>query len=245
MNRPIRPGRPVWLELNAQRVTQGISFYETLFGWGSRPLHVPPWGAIPNIANGSRVFGNQFMAMGSFAPPKWNIWFSAHLEHAETVVRDAGGDVRKGIHTLGNLGQMLNIRDPFGQSFAMIRLREDPPVSDQYGDPVRAECWGEYSSERVDFYANLLGLRRTNTTTGAMLADEDAPRLFFRDVPFESHAPGWIPYFRTASTGGDCERARRVGAIVQIHPEEVEHLGELIILSDPSGAYFGLVNTGE
>ena len=65
-------GRPVWLELNAQRVVDGIQFYQNLFGWTSRPLHVP--------VNGGRVFGNQFMSMGAFAVPRWNIWFSGDLE---------------------------------------------------------------------------------------------------------------------------------------------------------------------
>ncbi len=240
----IAPGRPVWLELNAQRVTTGISFYQALFGWTSRPLHVPPWGAIPNVVNGSRIFGNQFMAMGSFAPPKWNIWFSADLERAEAAVTAAGGDIGQGIHTLGDLGQMLNVSDPWGNAFSMIRLADDPPEYDACGDPCRAEFWGKRAAELPDFYAQVLGLKLTITPTGAMLSDGPTARLFFRDGDYEM-PPRWIPYFRTSSTGGDCERARRAGAVVQIHEETIPHLGGLVVLSDPAGAYFGLVDISD
>ena len=66
---PLRPGRPVWLEMNAQRVTTAMRFNQELFAWVSVPLHVPPWGSIPNIVNGDRMFGNQFMAMGGLNGP--------------------------------------------------------------------------------------------------------------------------------------------------------------------------------
>ncbi|NNE24876.1 MAG: hypothetical protein HKN11_19935, partial [Rhizobiales bacterium] len=50
----VRPGRPVYLEMNAQRVTSAMRFYNELFAWTSAPLHVPPWGNIAVISNGDR-----------------------------------------------------------------------------------------------------------------------------------------------------------------------------------------------
>ena len=176
-NSTLRPGRPVWLELNAQRVSSGIRFYHDLFGWTSRPLHVPPWGSIPNIVNGERMLGNQFMAMGAFAVPKWNIWFSADLERAEARIKTLGGDVGQGIHPLGDLGMILGATDPSGHAFSLIALNGDAPGDDNCGDPCLAEFWGPDAAKTAEFYADALGLTCVPTETGAMLTDQGFPRL--------------------------------------------------------------------
>jgi len=237
-----RPGRPVRLELNAQRVTDAMHFYRTLFGWKSLPLHVPPWGSIPQIANGNRIFANEFMAMGAFSQPKWMIWFSADLETAKTTTQKAGGDPGQGIYPLGDLGNLLDASDPSGNRIAAISLNQAPPETDEPGDPCLAELWGTNASEHAEFYGAFLGLDVVPTPLGAMLTDGTVPRIFMRNVSFELPAPIWIPYFLSKGVGGDCERARRAGAIVQVHKEVVDNIGELVVLSDTSGAYFGLVD---
>lgn len=237
-----RPGRPIWLELNAQRVTTAIDFYQTLFAWSSKPLHVPPWGSIPNIVNNERMIGNQFMAMGGFATPHWKIWFSADLERAEARIKKLGGDAGQGIHQLGDLGMLINGTDSSGHAFSLMNPFREVPEDDQCGDPCLAEFWGPNDYATAEFYAEVIGLEYAKTPMGAMLTDEGIPRLFFRDTEFEISLPQWIPYFRTSSTGGDLERARRAGAVVQVHRETVENLGDVVVLSDPAGSFFGLVN---
>ena len=241
----VRPGRPVRLELNAQRVTDAMHFYRKLFGWTSIPLHVPPWGSIPQIANGNRTFANEFMAMGAFAPPHWKIWFSADLEKAEGAVRKGGGDVGQGIYTLGDLGHLLDASDPFGINLGAIALSQEPPENDAPGDPCMAELWGSDASKHASLFADAFELEHVPTERGAKLLDNGKPRLFFRDTSFDLPKPIWIPYFLSTGVGGDCERSRRAGAIVQFHPEIVEDMGNLAVLSDPAGAYFGLVDPGK
>ncbi len=238
----VRPGRPVRLELNAQRVTDAMQFYRAVFGWTSLPLHVRPWGSIPQIANGERVFANEFMAMGAFAQPKWMIWFSGDVQKAETAARERGGSVGRGVYPLGDLGDFLDATDPSGNRIAAISPNQAPPETDKPGDPCLAELWGTDASRHAEFYGAFLGLNVVPTSLGAMLTDGDTPRLFLRDVTFDLPAPVWVPYFLSEGVGGDCERARRAGAIVQVHKEVVENIGELAVLSDTAGAYFGLVD---
>ncbi|MDH3742515.1 MAG: hypothetical protein OER56_13055 [Hyphomicrobiales bacterium] len=237
----VRPGRPVYLELNAQRVTCAFRFYQELFAWTLSPLHVPPWGNIAVMSNGDRDFGTQFMAMGAFATPRWIIWFTADLERAEAVINKRGGDVGQGIHQLGPSMMILNARGPLGHPFSLARLDPDPPEVDACGDPHTAEFWGSDTAALADFYADVLDLKVVSTTKGAMLTDGDAPRLFLRNAETDMR-PRWLPYFRTSSVGGDCERARRAGGIVQVHQEVIPDLGDLVVLADPAGAYFGLIN---
>lgn len=241
-NSRVKPGRPVRLELNAQRVTIAVEFYQTLFGWRSVPLHVAPWGSIPQIVNGERVFANEFMAMGAFSPPRWLIWFSGDLEQAESTIKDNGGSVGDGIVQLGDLGHLLGAQDPAGNEFAMIRLKHPPPEKDAPGDPCLAEMWGNNIAKLAPFYADVIGLEFTETAVGAALSYDCDPRIFFRDTDFDLPNPHWVPYFLSTSVGGDCERARRAGAIVQVPKDIIEGMGELVVLSDPGGAYFGLVD---
>ena len=241
----VRPGRPVRLELNAQRVTASFEFYRVLFGWTSHPLHVPPWGSIPLIANGTRVFGNQFMAMGAFATPRWLTWFSADLQHARERIKSLDGDVGRGIHQLGELGRLIDAHDPAGHPFGLIELQTEPPTQDQHGDPCLAEFWGSGAADLAPFYADILNLNHATTPTGAMVIDGETPRLLFRNTDFEIQPPRWIPYFRSSGVGGDIERARRAGAIVQVHQEKLPNVAELAILSDPGGCYFGLVELAD
>ncbi|MGI9355100.1 MAG: hypothetical protein ACR2PF_08070 [Rhizobiaceae bacterium] len=238
----VKAGRPVRLELNAQRVTAAMDFYRTLFGWKSIPLHVPPWGSIPQIANVDRVFANEFMAMGAFAPPHWKIWFSGDLEKAEVAIQEGGGDTGQGIYQLGDLGKLLDARDPAGNNFSLIRLQEPPPKEDAPGDPCLAELWGNGVADLAEFYAEVFGAESTRTTQGAKLTIDAKPQIFFRDCDFDLPRSCWIPYFRSTSVGGDCERARRSGAVVQVHKEAVEDIGMLVVLADPAGAFFGLVD---
>ena len=239
------PGRPVRLELNTQRVTAAFRFYQDLFGWTSRPLHVPPWGSIPLIANGDRVFGNQFMAMGAFAQSKWNIWFSADLDRALAEIEKGGGNVGNGIYTLGEVGEFIDVRDPQGHPFSLTRLRVEPPATDQFGDPCLAEFWGADASNKAEFFRDVFGLSLERTPQGAKLTDRGEARLFFRDTDFDIQPPRWIPYFKSAGVGGDCERARRAGAIVQVHREIIPGIGALAVLADPAGTFFGIVNPDE
>ncbi|NND41262.1 MAG: hypothetical protein HKO04_04205 [Silicimonas sp.] len=241
----VSPGRPVRLELNAQRVTDAMRFYREVLGWTSIPLHVPPWGSIPQIANGDRIFANEFMAMGTFSTPKWMIWFSADLEKAEAAIRKGGGDPGKGIYPLGDLGRLLDGTDPAGNGISAIELNVPPPEQDRAGDPCLAELWGNNVAERAAFYGEVLGLEHALTPLGAKLTDNGVPRIFFRNVDFDLPRPIWIPYFLTTSVGGDCERSRRAGAVVQVHQEIIDDIGELVVLSDPAGAYFGLVDPGK
>ncbi|MEM9060962.1 MAG: hypothetical protein AAGD13_10920 [Pseudomonadota bacterium] len=236
------PGRPIWLELNAQRVTEAMAFYRELFAWGLRPLHVPPWGSIPLIGSGERVFANQFMAMGAFATPLWMCRFSGDLERAASKIPVLGGRADGGIERIGDFAEQVYAHDPSGVSFTVINLLDrDVPQGDADGEPCAAELWGGEPDLLAPFYAEAFGLEIKRTDLGAVLTDGETPRLSLRKSEFEIAKPQWIPLFRTAGLGGDVERARRLGAIVQVHEHEIIGMGRAAILADPANAYFGLL----
>jgi len=235
-------GRVGWLELNAQRVAQAALFYERLFAWQMQPLHVPPWGSIPLIASERRVFANQFMAMGAFAVPRWIVWLVADLERAAARAVAQGASEPSLSEIPGN-SRRLDGRDPHGISYGLIEPAAPLPDTDRPGEPYAAELWGGDVATLGPFYADLLGLEPRITETGIALGGSGAapPRIFLRESEFEVSPPRWVPYFRSASVGADMERARRLGAIVQVHDATAAAIGRHAVLADPSGAAFGLV----
>ncbi|MEO0819174.1 MAG: hypothetical protein AAF074_02000 [Pseudomonadota bacterium] len=237
------PGRVAWLEINAQRVTDAVRFYRDLFAWGAAALHVPPWGSIPLIANQDRVFANQFMAMGAFSTPQWNVWFSGDLEAALDRIPALGGETDGQIKRIDGHSEEVQGRDPTGRPFNVIRLLErEVPARNRPGEPETAEFWGAEARRLAPFYAGVLGLESEETAEGACLRDAGEPRLFLRQTAFDIQPPRWIPYFRSVSVGGDEERARRAGAVVQVPRHTVPGLGELTVLADPANACFGLLD---
>ena len=56
----------------------------------------------------------------------------------------------------------------------------------------------------------------------------------------DSAQRAWVRYFLTSSLGDNVECARRLGANVQVHAHTVEGLGQLAVLADAAGCYFGL-----
>ncbi len=239
------PGAIGWLELNTPRSLIADNFYRDLFLWTSRAMHMDPWGIMPLWFNGKYEFANSFMAMGAFAPSQWNVYLSADVDVAESLVPRIGGNVRKGLHSHDGWGDLVDIEDPVGNRLTLIRRHSDDQWPPQPGSPYTAELWTETPGRVVDFYAATLGLAARQTTRGYALHDNDVDRLFLRDLPFHSPPNPWIPYFRTASVGADMERARRLGAIVQVPLEHADGIGDLVVMADPAGTIFGLVTPSD
>lgn len=233
-------GRIGWLELNAQRVTQAMPFYQGLFGWGVEVLHARPFGALPLIANGDWVFANQFMAMGAFAAPRWMVWLRGDVDRAAARIAALGGDVGRGVYEIGGHGRRLDAADPQGHGFGVIAPETPGPDLDRPGDPVTAELWSPQAGAMAPFYADVLGL----AADGPALVGAAGPVLWLRDTEAEIAPPRWIPYFRSLGVEADAERARRLGAIEQVPLAELPGIGRLVVLDDPAGAYFGLVDPG-
>ncbi|MEL6997717.1 MAG: VOC family protein, partial [Pseudomonadota bacterium] len=132
--------------------------------------------------------------------------------------------------------------DPSHISFTVINLLNgDVPENDQPGEPCAAELWGGDPDLLAPFYADVFGLEVRRTDLGAVLLEREVPRLSLRRTDFEIAKPHWIPLFRTAGLGGDVERARRLGAVVQVHEHDIPGMGRSAILADPANAYFGLL----
>ena len=238
-----KPGRVAWLELNAHKAPAAQAFYRELFCWRFAPLHFDPFGVLPLILNGETEFGVVFTAMGAFAVPRWIVHIAGDVDAAREMAADLGGRAGDAPQEIPGHARQIDITDPAGANFWVIELAErNHPETPNPGDPVTAELWVDDPESLVPFYAALFGLEPRETAAGVALMGDGVPRLYLRRNPYELSPPRWIPYFRSLGVRGDERRAQMLGAVTQVPWEEVDGIGELVVLSDPAHAYFGLVN---
>lgn len=240
------PGKPVWLEISAQRVAEVEGFYTSVLGWTRAPTHVEPWGVLTVFRNRKRPLGTSFLALTPFHASRWNVFLAGDPDLLARAASDLGGGVVAAAEDAPGWGRTAELFDPQGNPFTVIAMEggesRDPAAP---GDCLLAELRTPEATTLADFYARLLGYEVEVLGELAVLSSHGYPRLLLRnDSQAPAHHP-WIPWFRSASPAGDAARAERFGGIVQLPVEEVPGVGQAAVVADPAGAYFGLVRPTE
>ncbi|MCB9680185.1 MAG: hypothetical protein H6733_01835 [Alphaproteobacteria bacterium] len=239
-------GKPVWLEINTQRIAAAETFYTSMFGWERSAVHVDPWGTLTMFRNEERIVGSGFLAMAAFQPSRWNVFLSGSPEVVEKKVAQLGGGVVTTAEDAPGWGRTIEVFDPAGHAFTVIALEgEDPSDPCRPGDVLLVELRAPEATVLADFYATLLGYRVKQLGELTYLTSRGYPRILLRNDP---HAPSWhpwIPWFRSSSIAADQIRAERYGGIVQVPELDAPGVGHAAIVADPTGAFFGLVRPTE
>lgn len=111
-----------WNELMTTDVEKARDFYTNLFGWGTKVHREPPY----------TEFGLDQHAVGGLlrqpesckdVPPAWMVYFqvpdcAAAVERAKVL----GGTALNEIFDIPNVGQLCVLRDPYGATFAVIKM---------------------------------------------------------------------------------------------------------------------------
>ncbi|MEM6488903.1 MAG: hypothetical protein AAF677_11655 [Pseudomonadota bacterium] len=201
-------------------------------------------------------FGLAFSAMGAFAPPRWLPSLIGDPERAILHAEAVGGRSEGAIQDIPGFGRLASLRDPTGALVHIADLQRRPAPG---GPVVGAGLWGPGVTDAARFYARLLDLEpvvmwtaeATPTaplgTVVALIETDGTASLWLHDVGYEVAPPRWVPYFRSASPGGDGRRAEVLGAIPQVPVIQAPGdaatgpgPGTLGIWNDPAGAAFGL-----
>lgn len=113
-------------------------------------------------------------------------------------------------------------------------------------------CWVDLSVEDVDgaadFYRRVLGWQLTETAPeygGYRTARRDG-RLAAGIGPRQGDDPDhWVVYLAVADADRTAARAKELGGSVYVAPLDVVSQGRMAILSDPTGAVFGVWQANE
>ena len=240
-----RVGRFVWHDLLTGDVERAKSFYADLLGWEIE-VFKPGEMDYPMIASGGKQHGG-FGPVPEGAPPHW--MGHVHVEDLDATlerVRANGGTVLVDPMTIPEVGRMAPIADPQGGVLSVFEPQGDvPPTEGVF-------VWDELMANDVEaakqFYGAVLGwqtaemdMGEAGTYTLAKGANgADAAGMMGR-VPDMPEGPAfWMVYIGTSDVDATTARAKELGATVQREPFDVGEVGRLSIVTDPTGATFGL-----
>jgi predicted enzyme related to lactoylglutathione lyase len=243
-------GMLCWADLATTDVEGARRFYGTLFDWNLEDMPAGEGGTYTMARKGGLdVVGLSGMMPGmreQGIPPHWTAYFRVEdIDARAGKVEALGGKLVMPPFDVMEAGRMCVLADPFGASLALWQERKHPGAG-VMGDPGSL-AWVELltpdPAKAERFYTQLLGwgtetqqlgpLRYTSflaqgRPTAGMMGGQGSP-------------PSWSLYFATDHCDRTTEKARQLGARVQMEPEDIPGVGRFSMLQDPQGAWFALI----
>lgn len=237
-------GKLLWLEINTPHSIPAQEFYSTLFGWQVETLHSQAFGILPVFKNNDHEIGNVFMAMGAFVPSRWLTFLGGDPEKIASKVKTLGGQADANPSVIGGWATLLGIRDPEGTNTTIIKFfdNEKQTARGEPGEPYMVELYARDGEKLSSFYQELFGAERKSLKNRWLVKRDGEILHSITTNNYGDFIQRWVPYFRTNAIRADERRAVMAGAVVQIPISEIDGLGELSVLVDPVGGYFGLIN---
>jgi predicted enzyme related to lactoylglutathione lyase len=166
-----------------------------------------------------------------------------------------GGEVVAGPFDVPGVGRMAFTKDSQGAYFAVMTNEPGMPADTATsnfkggkGNPVWNELMVADPAAAAKFYGDLLGWTNYVADMGTgpytLLKNElnEVGGVF--QFPEGMTMPYWMPYFEIERGSADAVAARikELGGTVGMGPFEVPTVGKIIALSDPTGAWFGVID---
>jgi uncharacterized protein len=243
------PGRFIWHELATADMERAKVFYTALLGWRYDVMDGGQQGPYTIIRAGEKGIGGM-IPCGAGTPSSWT---------ADVSVEDVDAAVKRGKAAKGKLlvppisipsvGRFAVMADPSGA--AIIPFLPDGPDQPEQAAPPPAGtvCWNElYTHDAVaaiKFYKAVFGWSHGTMDIGAgayhlfKRAGKDVAGMM--EVTAEQTPRSqWMPYFAVADVDASFATALASGADTRMAPHSAPGVGRFAIVSDPTGATFGL-----
>jgi len=241
-----------WVELATSDPSAAKSFYSAAFGWELADMDMPMGKYTMATIGGKSVCGMMLLpeeAKQMGAPPHWLSYVATSDVAASLAkVAELGGTKLAGPMDIGP-GSMAVVADPSGGVFAFWQPKQSMGAW-LYREP-NALCWNELLTTNVDaagkFYSTLFGWKpeampMPEGTYTVFKKGEEGVAGMMAMPPMAAGAPSaWFPYFAVQSTDGFIEKVTKLGAKVQVPPQDVPNVGRFAVLVDPQGATFAVL----
>lgn len=258
------PGKVIWHDLISDAPAASRQFYGELFGWTFEPVSGVNYELIRNRGEliGGMVDQNQLPVEPDIS--QWVAIFAvADADTAAGRIRAADGDVLTPPTEVGLRGRMAVATDTGGALLGLLETRGGDPQDSDKAPPPGAFLWDELWATDVKaaerFYAALasfefdvLRLQPADGQSGVdyrVFSSQEQRRFGIRDNPVAGMAQSWLSYLRVEDSRALATVLSRVpalgGDILLPATDRSGGLGQLAIISDPSGAVIGLQTWGD
>jgi predicted enzyme related to lactoylglutathione lyase len=241
------PGKFVWFDLFTMDMTAASNFYDALLGWDfQRTNEINP--AVKTIYQNGKPIGNMIGRNGKPGQSKWLAYMSVeNVDAGIKIAQNNGGSEYKPAKDLPDRGRVAVIEDPQGATVALLTSPTGDPLDKPFVSNrwLGCELWTTNVDAAVSFYQKLAGydVRLVDVNTKVqykMLLKNGKRRGGVVSIPWKNVKPEWIPYIVVDNALQTTIKAQELGGKVLIPPDMSVKEGHIAIISDPTGAVFGI-----
>ena len=141
-------------------------------------------------------------------------------------------------------GRMALVNDPAGASLILLRASGGDPADTKVGigEWLWTDLFTQNAKNAGEFYTSLAGYQIAHVEMKEdhqfnVLKRDGRPRAGIVELQWEGLKDNWLPYFRVDDVDRAIDKARKFGGKLVLQAEDAA------ILSDPTGAVFGIQRT--
>jgi len=242
------PGKFVWFELVSRDPKKAQSFYGDVLGWKVQAF---PMGdqSYEMIFAGDTMIGGYATPKTDRQPSHWISYVS--VDDVDAAVKAAaanGGKVVDAPYEIPGVGRTARIADPQGAEICPFKnATGDPP--DENASQGRF-FWNELHTsdpaKALAFYAKVVGFTSRAMDMGPggtyhILEKNGVGRGGATEHMAPGARPHWLPYVFVDDPDATIAKARKLGATIQIGPEDIPGVGRFGVFHDPTGAVLAVM----
>lgn len=226
-----------WHELYTSDVDAAATFYTELLGLDLETADMGDF-QYPMLRKDGRAHAGFVKKEHEEIPSHWYPYalgddVDAKVEQAKSL----GAELHAGPMDVGDGLRVAVLGDPQRATFGVMRWNEEPPAGVFAWDELHATDVGAAAG----FYGDLLGWTTEPFVEGYQMFN--AGETNFAGLMQEragSPVAYWLSYFSVDDTDAVAAKAMELGGGVVVPPESMEEVGRYAVLTDPTGAAFGI-----
>lgn len=242
------PGKFVWFELVSKDPKTAQAFYRDVLGWKVQAF---PMGAqtYEMLSAGETMIGGYAAPKSDRQPSHWISYVSVEdVDAAVTAAVAKGGKVVDAPYEIPGVGRTARIADPQGAEIC--------PFKNTAGDPADEAAsqgrffWNELhttdTAKALAFYGEVVGFSSRAMDMGPggtyhVLERNGIGRGGATNQLAPGASPYWLPYVFVDDPDATLATAQKLGATIQVGPEDIPGVGRFGVLQDPTGAMLAVM----
>lgn len=247
-------GSPIWFELATSDPARAKAFYSALMGWSHHDFAMGEGNLYTTLeSDGAEVAGSYALMPEQAAqgvPPHWDVYFHvADVDASVARARELGGSVLVEPMDVKDHLRMAVLADPEDAVFCLMQPQGSSGVGKLRQD--YSVTWVELATRDLDaacrFYAGVLDWKLSDHP-GAPVAykligtgDGNVGGMMQMTEEWGDLPSHWSIYLQTPDIHASLATASAHGATINVPAFEAPGVGQIAQLSDPTGAWFYLI----
>lgn len=239
-----RTGQIVWHDHVSTDAEAAKRFYAELLGWEYKAWEGEEQAYSMIRSDGVEHGGFVGIDPASGLPGHWVAYVVTEVDAAVERAREAGAEIPVEPKDIPEVGRFAVVSDPHGAVSSPFAPSYDSPP------PQGTFAWDELVTPDIEgarsFYGTVFGWGSRDMDMGGDVSYVVFTRGDGEDVcgaMQQQGSPGpasWLSYLVSEDVDAAAKRAVELGATLQIEPSTTEGIGRSAVLTDPTGALFGL-----